>query len=341
MNMKELAAICKVSPATVSYALRDDSRISEKLRLRIQKKARELNYRADAHNSALVRYRSPQADKVRQATVGILYAHPRTSRRTKLIQPHIKSFRSTLSQYGYAVKEYFLGNHSKAQANLIEQLKADETQGLMLAWGDWGDRLDGFPWSDYSVVLAGRDEIHPALDRVSVNHSNATEMAFNQMKKLGAKRIGLICHDDTPIRVKKNIIGAYQVHTHNSDASVEDIRPFSYRLGESSDRIQKWFQRHKLDAILSHRKIELSYFRKAGIHFPKDALYAVLEIDDDSPSEESGIIMNSEFGQVVAEALAGKLHYEDKVNLQSEGILTLVDGQWRDRATTQVPIHLS
>ncbi len=334
MNMKELAAICDVSPATISYALRDDSRISETVRLRIQAKARELNYRPDSNSSALVRYRQLDDSKVKQPTVGIVYAHPRSSRRTKLFQAHVSSFRKSINHYGYELKEYFLEKKADAEASLLSQLRAHETQGLMLAWGEWEDRLKDFPWEEFTVVSAERNEIHPSLDRVSANHFTATEVALEQLEIRGAQRIGLVCHHDLPVRVKKNIIGAYIQHIDSTSGLTKHFPPYFYEIGDSPEKFESWLQRNKLDAIVSHRQIELGFFRKLGLRFPTDVQYAVIEIDDNKGDNESGIIMDEDMGQVLAEVITGKLHYGETVDLKHEGNLTLVNGQWRNGKTT-------
>ena len=334
MNMKELAALCKVSVATVSYALRDDERISKAVRERIQATAEKHNYRANSQSSALVRYRDQSKQPIQTPNVGILYVHPKTSRRTQLIQPHIKSFHQNITPYGYTVKEFFLGDDSNATESLLKELRAAETQGLVLAWGDWKGRLKDFPWNEYSVVSAERNEIHPALDRVSMNHFNATDEAFHQLERLGVERIGLVCHDDLPIRVRKNIVGAYLMNVQAHETWIDNIQPYFYRLGESPEAFLKWFQENQLDAVLAHRQIPHDFFEQAGLQFPRDAQYAVIEMDAFTLDDASGLRMNDDMGRVLAETIAGKLHYDEKVDLQATGNLILVDGVWQDGVTT-------
>jgi DNA-binding LacI/PurR family transcriptional regulator len=335
MNMKEFATICEVSPATVSYALRNDSRISEPVRLRIQAKAHELNYSPTSNSSALVRYRQRSSTAIQQPTVGIIYAHPRTSRRTKLFQLHVNSFRETVEHYGYQLKEYFLNKQIDASSALLHQIKAQQTQGLILAWGQWEQRLQNFPWQEFSVISAERNQIHPALDRVSVNHFNATKVAIKQLECVGAKRIGLICHHDLPVRVKKNIVGAYIQHILKESNATEYIPPYFYKIGDSQPEFKVWFNRHKLDGLISHRHIDLDFFAQFDLKFPTDAQYAVIEMDDDTGSDqESGIIMGDDLGQVLGEVITGKLHYGERVDLTREGNLILINGQWREGRTT-------
>ena len=291
MNMKELAALCGVSVATVSYALRDDKRVSDAVREKVKKKAREVGYRTDSQNSALVRYRTGNYEEPKAPAIGIIYAHPETSRRTILIQPHIKVFQNTIKPYGYCIKEYYLGTEPDARDNLLAQLREDEISGIVLAWGEWKDRLEGFPWNEFSVVSAERNEVHSSLDRISVNHFSATDVAFHQLEKRNVSRIGLICHADLPARVRKNIVGSYRMNIHRNDQWIDDIPPYFYQLGETPDRLSEWFRTHNLDAILSHRVIDLEFFAGAGIYFPEDVQYAVIEIDDGGSGGESGVIV--------------------------------------------------
>ncbi|WP_269522434.1 LacI family DNA-binding transcriptional regulator [Coraliomargarita parva] len=337
MNMKELAKICGVSVATVSYALRNDERISQAVRERIQAKARELNYRPNSLSSALVRYRTGSKGPEETPAVAVVYAHPKTSRRTELIQTHIDNLRHAIRPYGYRLKEFYLGETTDAATQLAEQLHAEGIRGIIVAWGQWNGRMVGFPWQEFVVVSAERNEVHPALDRVSMNHFSATDLAFHQLEKLGVRRIGLICHDDLPIRVRKNIVGAYLMNVRAKENWATDIPPYFYSIGEDGESFREWFDRYQPDAILSHRQIDMAFYASAGIEFPRDAQYAVIEIDDSGPGVESGVLVNEDLGSVLAETIAGKLHYDDHVQLENEGSLILVDGEWRAGRTTAKP----
>lgn len=334
MNMKELASLCGVSVATVSYALRDDARVSEAVRKRIAQKAREVGYKTNPQNSALVRYRKGSSEALRPPTIAIVYAHGKTSRRSQLIQPHIKVLRRTVKPYGYRLKEFFLGYKPDSQEELLAQLRREEIRGIVLGWGEWQDRMEGFPWEEFAVVSAERNQIHPSLDRISMNHFSATDEAFQQLEESKVSRIGLICHTDLPLRVRKNIIGSYRMNVHRRDHWASDIPPYFYTLGESPEAFLEWFSQYQLDAILSHRIIDLTFFKDGGIRFPQDAQYAVIEIDDGGKGGESGVIVRDDLGRVLAETIAAKLHYDERVNPESEGNLILVDGYWHNGSTT-------
>lgn len=337
MNMKEFAAICGVSPATVSYALRNDSRISEPVRERIQSKAREVNYRPDSSNSALVRYRKQSHTDVQRPSVAIAYAHPPASRRTKLFQVHVNRFRQSIQQYGYDLKEYYIGNQADGGAKLLHQMRVNDTQGLVLAWGQWEQKLNEFPWQEFAVASAERNQIHPAIDRVSVNHFNATEVAIQALEVRGARRIGLVCHHDLPLRVKKNIVGAYIQHIYKKEGHSPPAPPYFYKIGAPTQPFEKWRTKHQLDAILSHRQIDFSFFNEQGLRFPQDSQYAVIEIDDNNAHEESGVVIDAGLGDALAEVIAAKLHYGERVDLQRQGDLILINGQWREGITTHPP----
>lgn len=334
MNMKQFAHECGVSAATVSYALRNDSRISEAVRTAIQQKAKELNYSPDARGKALVRYRTTGSTTT-SPKVAVLYAHPKSSRRTTLFQLHIKNFKRSITPYGYKVSEFYLGTEPNAAEQLIKRLRKNNIRGFVIAWGEWQGRLESMPWEEFSVISAERNIIHKALDRISLNHFSATEEACHQLRQHGAQRIGLICHSDLPGRVKRNIVGSYLLNIHQKTPESVKIQPYFYTLGESPEAFKAWYEAHKPDAILSHRLIENAFFQDAGIQFPRDAQFAVIEIDDPIGHKESGVMTNEDLGSVIAETLAGKLHYDEKVDLTSEGNLILVDGEWHTGESTR------
>lgn len=333
VTLKTIAQKCGVSVATVSYAMRNDSRISEATRKRIHDTAEKLDYRPDPMLASLVSYRTSVSSPRFKASVAVLHVHPKDSRRTLLFERHRNSFQEQIMSYGYSVTDFFVDSGEYTSGRLAQILHARGVLGVILAWGNWENILLEFPWNEFVAVSSERNAVHSSIDRVSINHFHGTDEVFQRMKALGHKRVGLIHHNDLPIRVEKNILGAYYSNLHQNKGMAKGIPPFVYSLGENPERFKAWFEQHKPEGIISHRLIDESFFKNAGIEFPQDAHYAVVEIDEEASGNAAGITVNDDMGRTLANILAGKLHNNELVDLNREGMITLVNGSWKPGKT--------
>ncbi len=333
ITLKDVAACCGVSVAAVSYALHDNPRISEATRLAIRKAADKLGYRPDPFLSALVSYRSNVKVARVQGEVAVLYPCRKTSPHSRLFRFHRESFGRRMADQGYSVSDFYLDTIDYASKRLRQILLARNIRGLVLGWGFEPQTLADFPWQEFVVVSTERVIVHSSIDRISMNHSRAIRDVMEKVRNKGHRRVGLIYYDDTPLAVKKNLLGGYLVEMEMAGELDARLHVFEHRRGESPERFRKWLRESKPDALLSHRRIDHAFFEKAGVKFPRDYGYAVAEIDDANPGVDSGVYVVDTMGQILANTLVRKMVTYDSVSLETEGHIMLVNGVWHDGVT--------
>ncbi|MFH1499362.1 MAG: LacI family DNA-binding transcriptional regulator [Verrucomicrobiota bacterium] len=333
ITLKDIAAHCGVSVAAVSYALRDNPRIPEATRLAIRKAADKLGYRPDPFLSALVSYRSNVKQARVQGEVAVLYPCEKTSPHSRLFRFHRESFGRRMADHGYSVSDFYLNTLDYSGKRLRQILLARNIRGVVLGWGFEPQTLADFSWQEFVVVSTERVIVHPSIDRISMNHFRAIRDVMEKIRNKGHHRIGLIYYDDTPLAVKKNLLGSYLVEMEIAGELDVRLHAFEHKRGESPARFRKWLRESKPDALLSHRRIDPAFFEKAGVSFPRDYGYAVAEIDDANPGVDSGVYVVDTMGQTLANILVKKIVTYDKVALNEEGQILLVNGVWHDGVT--------
>lgn len=333
ITLKDIAAKCGVSVATVSYALRGDPRICKQTALAVRTAAEQLGYRPDPLLSALISYRPDVRSERLKGEVAMLYPCEKASPRTRLFQVHRECFGQRMREHGYSVSDFYLDTLGYSGKRLRQILLARNIRGVALAWGFEVKTLPDFPWQEFVVVSTERVMVHPHLDRISMNHFRAIRVVMDKIRAKGHTRIALIFHDDTPPVVKKNILGSYLVEMQAAGKAPGPLTPFEYIRGESPARFLRWFRATKPTALLSAGLIDPAFFEEAGLSFPHDCGFAVAEIDESAPRRNSGIYVGTVMGQTLADLLMRKIVTYDNVSLRAEGQLLLVNGVWHDGET--------
>lgn len=333
ITLKDIAASCGVSVAAVSYALRDNPRIPAVTRATIRKAADALGYRPDPYLSALVSYRPDVKTNRMLGEVAVIYPCEKNSPHSRLFQLHRECFGKRMAEHGYSVSDFYLNTLDYSAKRLRQILLTRNIRGLVLGWGFEPGTLADFPWDEFVVVSTERVIVHPSIDRISINHFRAIRDVMDKIRAKGHERIGLIYHDDAPLAVKKNLLGSYLAEMEMAGKLDTRLRAFEYTRGETPARFLKWLRASRPDALLSHRRIEPAFFKKAGVTFPADYGYAVAEIDDADPGIESGAYVVETMGRTLANILVRKIVTYDKVALDVDGQILLVNGVWHDGVT--------
>ena len=110
ITVRDIAKEVGVSHTTVSLALRNNPRISDKLREKIQNKAKEMGYSPDPMLSALSNYRLNNQEHPVQAALAWInpWNPPEKLRSFKVFDLYWKGASQTAGNLGYRLEEFIL-----------------------------------------------------------------------------------------------------------------------------------------------------------------------------------------------------------------------------------------
>jgi DNA-binding LacI/PurR family transcriptional regulator len=328
--MQDVARAAGVHQTSVSLALRNDPRLPERTRQRIQAVARQLRYRPDPMLAALNFYRaSRHAAKSPPAMAFLL--NFTDEKEFAASHPH-RMFRDgarrQAEQLGYRLEVFFVGHGSDAGAQMQRVLRARGISGVILA--AFADKTVEFhlDWRLFSAVLIESHQLRLSLHTVSNHQQAVTREAIRRLHRLGYRRIGLAVGEREEIYLQNAFTAGYHVEV----AQWPDLVPVPPLLLEGSmDRIARlagpWIRRHRLEAVISNWVEFAAMIRPAGLRAPRDLAVVSLDVNPDA-RPAAGMRQNHRIvGERAVEQLAGLMRSNLRGLVATPNTI-LVDGRW-------------
>ncbi|MBB5353454.1 DNA-binding LacI/PurR family transcriptional regulator [Haloferula luteola] len=330
VSLRDIAKQLGVSHVTVSLALRDHPRISQKTRERIKAEADQLGYRPDPMLSALANYRRNKSSAPISSSIAWINAwrKPDELRAHREFDAYWRGASRAAEKFGYRLDEFRVGKECSPK-RLHDILTARGIRGLLLPpqypLPDWGD----FPWKEYATVRFGRSLATPRTHLVTSDQSANTMLAFEEMRARGYRRIGFVT-DEANMR-RGHVFEAGFLLAQRTVDPVERVEILSLEhipAKDQPDRIVAWIRGEKVDALFTDLPDIPDLLAKAGLEVPANIPLAVTSVLD--ARADAGIDQHpEEIGRV------GFLMLNSLINDRAQGIprifrQILVEGSWVD-----------
>ncbi|MCQ2524467.1 MAG: LacI family transcriptional regulator [Lachnospiraceae bacterium] len=207
VSMKDIAAACNVSVATVSKALNDQSDIGDKTRELIKATAKEMGYFPNSQARALRTNRS--------YNIGVLFVDKGQSGLTHdYFSEVLDSFKIAVEEQGYDMTFINCSKTAQSRLSYLEHSKYRGFDGIVIACIDFND--------PEVIELVNSDIPLVTIDYLFNNKSSVTSNNFSGMQELasyvvsmGHKKIAYICGDDTSV-TRNRLAAFYQVLENNN-----------------------------------------------------------------------------------------------------------------------------
>lgn len=335
VTLRDIAEAVGVTPMTVSRALRNQERISETTRRKIQAKAEELGYQPDPALTALVHYRHSRLEQPVRAALAWLngWSDPAQLRRFHEFDLYWRGAAAAAEKLGFHLEE-FLAEPGMKPARLAQILHTRNVSGILLPPGplpaQW---IEEFPWDRFSLVALSRTAPLP-VHVVTADQASNTMLAMRKMLERGYRRVGFV--GDRGIT---RVFGSGYLWMQALDVPPENHLPplllHSREAFEHQDVFEAWLKKHRPDAILTDLAALPEMLAKAGARVPADLGLAGLSVLD-CPID-AGIDQNPrEIGRV------GALMLQSLINDNARGLpainrQVLIEGSWVDGASLPGP----
>ncbi|MDF7797952.1 LacI family DNA-binding transcriptional regulator [Pontiellaceae bacterium B1224] len=330
ITYSDIAKELGVSKMTVSLAMRNHPRISESTRIRVQKKASEMNYQSDPMLTALSSYRSMTKEKPLTAELAWINfnADPDELKRHEVFKRYWNGATATARQFGFKLEEF------KTSAIPLERMnhifKARGIRGILLAPvlhnAVSPAELNEFPWNDYSTVRFGDSLSFLRVDSVSSAQIFNVIMTFDQILGKGYERIGYVGEYD-----RRHLFSAGYLWAQQALPPSQHLTPLFWRKDGSADKLpmlKQWMNQQTPDAIISGDAQLFPLLKKLKYRIPEDVGLAGLT-KHDSPIN-AGVDQNpEEIGRIAVRALVAQLN-ENRFGIAPAQKEILVEGQWFD-----------
>lgn len=284
-SIRRIAQLANVSPMTVSYALRNSSRISEEKREKILKIAEAEGYRVNPLVSTLM---SQLKMEKRSGTIGTLgFINCFENRRQwsiGTIRPRFfKGMVERAEEFGYKIEEYYIKAPGMTSAKLSRILRRRNIGGIIIGSLPIARGHLSLKWDWFAAAAHGHTLVKPALHRVDVNHTLIMLMALRKLKKLGYKKVGYI---GTALSQANTQTIFPSIYAFNSPLLFKQTLPilniFTQYQGDirqkEYDQVRAWYYENRPDAVISVNTLALKGLKKIGLRVPGDIGYVNLGI---------------------------------------------------------------
>lgn len=336
VTLRDIARHLKLSHATVSMALRDHPAIASSTRTRVAKAASKLGYRVEPMLSALASYRQGRRPPTDHGTLAWIncFENPRDLYSEYLFKDYLSGAKKRAEQRGYRVEEFPLHQPGMTMKRLLGILKARGIQGVILPPQPEPKVIFEEDFADFAVVTFGFSVASPRFHRVCNAQNQSAMLAFECLRELGYRRIGLLASHGGEERVAHNFHSGYLVSLKRFP-DVEEV-PIYWEpedLQQREKTMIQWFKRYRPDVVFG---MVVPHFvpalERAGIKVPQEIAIASLSCTNDNPQYAGIDQKGKETGEAAIDVLV------DAIQTGTRGAppvarYVLIEGEWRNGET--------
>jgi len=336
VRMHDIARAVGVSTATVSRALRDDPRITSKLREDIKAAALKLGYVPNPMVQALMTQRrtrlGPQWEKIALVTNDLHDAWQGKD----VCRWYLEGIRSRAEQRGCQVEVFSLESYDDDPENLCHVLRNRGIRGVILGFSRDAEHPIWLDVSGFSVVGLGTYFSGIPVDRVHLNGFYNVKLAIRQLRSLNYQRPALVA----PMR--NNIVVGGQWSAAALDEQWQ--RPESQRCppfmveGDQANMLafREWFERHRPDAIVAYKVQVIDLLDRLRIRVPEDVGVAHLFGTAQEKKTMAGVDGNlRDVGAAAVDLLLQKLQTNER-GIPERPRDVMIAGSWQDGPTVKL-----
>lgn len=334
-SIRELAAKLGVSRTTVSLALRNHPRISETTRRRVHDFAVSQGYQPNALVNALMSHLRRRRPVHANGEVMAFLTTGETENSWKKLPTIVDCFngiRNQAEQQGFHLEPFWLGREGEAARSVARVLHARAVRGSLLCLiKDESGKLD-LDWDHHPVIALGYTFNQKHLHQVAHNHFNGILSAYQELRKLGYQRIGLVLAHYDDNHVNHYWTAGFSVGQRLYGGTI--LKPLLLKDHNELDACQRWFERIRPDAIIgTHPDPALTMLEKQGVNVPNESAYVTLDLESSNFGRIAGIRQNWDgMGAAMVDLLIGQLHI-NHYGLPATPRIILIEGHWKTGAT--------
>jgi LacI family transcriptional regulator len=343
-----VAAKAGVHVTTVSMALRNDPRLPETTRTRLQKLATEMGYAPDPFLRALVAYRGKLAPRTNPPTLAYV-TNWSTQWGWKKATAHADFYAGAsakATELGYHLDHFWMHEPGMTQARLNGILRARGINGIIIAshGREMGDAME-IEWDKFSAVKIDYFPHQPMLHNVTNNQCDIIRLAVRKVADAGYRRVGFVMHRGWD-HAADHLWKAGFLCEQDTFPAADRVPAFFFPEAEPVERwlnevdapvvdtaaFKQWLKECKPDVVIGKSAFVQPAFKALGLRVPRDISFVDVFLEDCSGAI-AGVRQNHrEVGALAIEIVAGQMQH-GKRGVPEIPTTTFVEGTWFDGAS--------
>jgi len=334
-SCRDIARAAGVSANTVSLALRNSPRISAPTRQLVLRTAARLGYTPDPQLADYMRYMRRRRVTKNLPVIALINAH--ATPMARLTSPNIRGIAAAATneaaQRGYRLEEFWLGTPGMSPGRLSDILEARGIRGAIILPLPAGCGPLELNWSAFVAVTTCYSAYRIGLNLVTTNRQHYLELALQELRALGYRRIGLAIDDDTDDRSHHQTL-AHFLWDQSRQPRALRVAPLMVPVIDQP-AVRRWLDRERPEAVISTRNHVYGLIRALHWRIPQDIGFASLAASaGDVPSVAGVDESPAAVGVSAIDLLVGQLQREE-LGLPANRRLLLVEGTWIQGRTVQ------
>ena len=340
VTMRDIARKAGVSVSAVSLALRNQPRVSETERQRIQGIARRLGYRRDPEVARLMEHlRTARAERRSSVLALIIPELDREGLAAYFpLTEIVKGIRAQADEAGFDTELFFLTDPGMTPARVRSILVARSIKGVIVAPYASGVGTLDMDMSGFCAATAGYSISGPQLHRACPNYLQMMDELIDHLQRLHFHRIGFIMTYSRGGIGHKLLTSSYLFY--QSLLPTSERIPILPRDQVNERDIARWLKTHKPEVVISSGRV-FTLLQGMGLAIPGDLYFANLDLSE-PPRQAAG--MDHRYQLVGSEAVNLVLT-QFTLNLTCTPAtpkIVLVDSHRRDGFTLpKEPLHMA
>jgi LacI family transcriptional regulator len=336
IGMKALAAAAGVSIATVSRALRNDTRVSETVRTRIQTLAGEMGYRPDPEVSRLMTHlRKQPAERAGAVLALINTLQPRNYLRDNPnTREMLEGIQEEADRLGFQTEEFWLKEPFADHRALSRILYNRGVRGCLLLPFHRGLQQLQMDFARLSVIALGRSQAQQGAHSVVTNPFEAVRLAMIKALELGYRRPGIALESYQDQRADGRYHGAFYVC--QEQLAVHDRIPPFAGSPDAHGGFREWICHYNPDVVLSYGRWVLESLKQFAT--AKSMTIGFIDLNRSNTDHAvMGVCQNyAEMGRTAVDLLVDLIN-KDERGLPRMKRLHVVDVTWKAGALSEIP----
>ena len=338
-TLRDIARSLGVSHTTVSLALRNDPSIPPTTRARVHAAADRLGYRSNVLVSTLMTQVRLKHQKSVPEVIGFLSGGPPEDdwEKHSACVGFFEGARQQAPKLGMRIEPFWLGPGGATSAATCRVLRTRAIRGVLIAPFPVPVYAHELDWPRLICVGLGYVYKDHQLHRATHNHFHGVLTAYENLRRLGYDRIGLMLEDSQNSRVGFSWLGGFRAAQDMRGGA--RLEPMLTADTDAPSAVKTWLKRQRPDAVIGFGPKQYLALEQAGCRIPSALAFAALDVEQMNlahVAEPAGINQNLEqIGATAVDIIATQLYHNEQ-GFPPHPVLSMIEGRWVDGRTAPV-----
>lgn len=329
-NQRAIAQFLGLNQSTVSRALKNDARIPLETRQRVAEAAEKLGYHPSPQIAMLMERIRSGRNVRNQGCLALVVDAASEDDWLNLytFREQYEGIRQRAARSGYRTECFFLRQPGMTARRLDAILRARGIIGLILTTPKRADTpVPELRWDRYVCVTTGYSWSQPPVDRVSTKHRQNVDRCFKELVARGYRRIAMHLLTTSVEYADANWSAGFYLNQARLPPNQRMPLFLSEPNTEAFPHFEKWYRRHRPDAIIAAIGYERVWARWMGLT-PEDL--AIVCFNRPPGTMLAGMDENSRVvGEMACDLVISKITHNE-LGVPEYPRLILIDGVWRE-----------